>query len=150
MGWAPLKPSAGCFLYLDEIQYLNKKQQQSLLEFIENGQITLIASTTENPYFYVYNAILSRSTVFEFKPVDAADIEAAVRRAFSILEREQQTPLDLEDGVVEGYRARMRRRRTQIHQRGGDVRIVRAGAGWAAQHWHGRGAAGVPAQRHAL
>ena len=88
-------------LYLDEIQYLNKKQQQSLLEFIENGQIALIASTTENPYFYVYNAILSRSTVFEFKPVDAADIEVAVRRAFSILEREQQTPLDLEDGVVE-------------------------------------------------
>ena len=91
----------GVLLYLDEIQYFNKKQQQSLLEFMENGKITLIASTTENPYFYVYNAILSRSTVFEFKPVDAADIEAAVRRAFSILEREQQTPLDLEDGVVE-------------------------------------------------
>ena len=91
----------GVLLYLDEIQYFNKKQQQILLEFIENGQITLIASTTENPYFYVYNAILSRSTVFEFKPVDAADIEAAVRRAFAILEQEQQTPLELEDGVVE-------------------------------------------------
>ena len=91
----------GVVLYLDEIQYLNKKQQQNLLEFIENGSITLIASTTENPYFYVYNAILSRSTVFEFKPVDAADIEAAVRRAFAILEQEQQTPLELEDGVVE-------------------------------------------------
>ena len=96
-----LAGAGGILLYLDEIQYLNKKQQQSLLEFIENGQITLIASTTENPYFYVYNAILSRSTVFEFKPVDAADIEAAVRRAFAILEQEQQTPLELEDGVVE-------------------------------------------------
>ncbi len=59
----------GILLYLDEIQYFNKKQQQTLLEFIENGSITLIASTTENPYFYVYNAILSRSTVFVFKPV---------------------------------------------------------------------------------
>ena len=58
----------GILLYLDEIQYFNKKQQQTLLEYIENGSITLIASTTENPYFYVYNAILSRSTVFEFKP----------------------------------------------------------------------------------
>ena len=61
----------GVVLYLDEIQYFNKKQQQTLLEYIENGKITLIASTTENPYFYVYNAILSRSTVFEFKPVPA-------------------------------------------------------------------------------
>ena len=59
----------GVLLYLDEIQYFNKKQQQSLLEFIEDGRITLIASTTENPYFYVYNALLSRSTVFEFKSV---------------------------------------------------------------------------------
>ena len=59
----------GVLLYLDEIQYFNKKQQQTLLEYIENGKITLIASTTENPYFHVYNAILSRSTVFEFKPV---------------------------------------------------------------------------------
>ena len=100
-GLGTFEAIGGVLLYLDEIQYLNKKQQQSLLEFIENGQIALIASTTENPYFYVYNAILSRSTVFEFKPVDAADIEVAVRRAFSILEREQQTPLDLEDGVVE-------------------------------------------------
>lgn len=60
----------GILLYLDEIQYLNKKQQQSLLEYIENGDITLIASTTENPYFSVYNAVISRSTVFEFKPSD--------------------------------------------------------------------------------
>ena len=64
----------GVVLYLDEIQYLNKKQQQTLLEYIEDGSITLIASTTENPYFYVYNAILSRCTVFEFKPVDAAEV----------------------------------------------------------------------------
>ena len=69
----------GILLYLDEIQYFNKKQQQTLLEFIEDGRITLIASTTENPYFYVYNAILSRSTVFEFKPVEASDLEPAVR-----------------------------------------------------------------------
>ena len=68
----------GVLLYLDEIQYFNKKQQQILLEFIENGSITLIASTTENPYFYVYNAILSRSTVFEFKPVEKYEVLKAV------------------------------------------------------------------------
>ena len=72
----------GVILYLDEIQYLNKKQQQTLLEFIENGSITLIASTTENPYFYVYNAVLSRSTVFEFKPVRPQAVQRAVHRAF--------------------------------------------------------------------
>lgn len=65
----------GALIYLDEIQYFNKKQQQSLLEFIEDGRITVIASTTENPYFYVFHAILSRSTVFEFKPIEAADIQ---------------------------------------------------------------------------
>ena len=70
----------GVLLYLDEIQYFNKKQQQSLLEFIEDGRITLIASTTENPYFYVYNALLSRSTVFEFKSVPPAEVVPAVRR----------------------------------------------------------------------
>ena len=68
----------GILLFLDEIQYLNKKQQQTLLEYLETGEITLIASTTENPYFYVYNAILSRCTVFEFKPVTADDILPAV------------------------------------------------------------------------
>ena len=78
----------GVVLYLDEIQYLNKKQQQTLLEFIENGRITLIAATTENPYFYVYNAILSRCTILEFHPVGFKDIERAVLRAFSILESE--------------------------------------------------------------
>ena len=78
----------GVILYLDEIQYFNKKQQQILLEFIENGSITLIASTTENPYFYVYNAILSRSTVFEFKPVDRYEVVKAVNRAFDIVKNE--------------------------------------------------------------
>ncbi len=73
---------SGVLLYLDEIQYLNKKQQQSLLEYIENGKITLIASTTENPYFYVYNAVLSRSTVFEFKPVSVNDVKQAVTTAY--------------------------------------------------------------------
>ena len=90
----------GVLLYLDEIQYFNKKQQQSLLEFIEDGRITLIASTTENPYFCVFNAILSRSTVFEFKHVPAAEVEPAVLRAINILAgREGITP-ELEDGVL--------------------------------------------------
>lgn len=89
----------GALLYLDEIQYFNKKQQQSLLEFIENGRITLIASTTENPYFYIYNAILSRCTVFEFTPVEPSEIARAVERAFALaLEGRRVT---LEDGVRE-------------------------------------------------
>ena len=78
----------GVLLYLDEIQYLNKKQQQTLLEFIENGSITLIASTTENPYFYIYNAILSRSTVFEFRPVEPEEALRAIDRAIRILSEE--------------------------------------------------------------
>ena len=90
----------GVLLYLDEIQYFNKKQQQTLLEFIENGSITLIASTTENPYFYVYNAILSRSTVFEFKPVEQEDVARAVDRAFRLLEEEVGAEIHLEDGVA--------------------------------------------------
>ena len=89
----------GVLLYLDEIQYFNKKQQQTLLEFIENGSITLIASTTENPYFYVYNAILSRSTVFEFKPVEQDEVAKAVERAFRLLEEETDAPVQLEKGV---------------------------------------------------
>ena len=89
----------GILLYLDEIQYFNKRQQQTLLEYIENGQITLIASTTENPYFYVYNAILSRSTVFEFKPVDNADIEKAVERGFRFLQEESGNTITVEEGV---------------------------------------------------
>ena len=91
----------GILLYLDEIQYFNKKQQQSLLEFIESGKITLIASTTENPYFYVYNAILSRSTVFEFKPIQPKEVEKAIRRAFTLCAREHKKKIVLEEGVIE-------------------------------------------------
>ncbi|MBQ5823172.1 MAG: replication-associated recombination protein A [Clostridia bacterium] len=90
----------GVLLYLDEIQYFNKKQQQTLLEYIEDGSITLIASTTENPYFYVYNAVLSRSTVFEFKSVTPDDIEPAVKRAFDFLAKECGMEFELEDGVI--------------------------------------------------
>ena len=90
----------GILLYLDEIQYFNKKQQQSLLEFIENGSITLIASTTENPYFYVYNAVLSRSTVFEFKAILARDVEGAVRRAVRLLSEREGVEADCPDEVV--------------------------------------------------
>ena len=90
----------GILLYLDEIQYFNKKQQQSLLEFIENGSITLIASTTENPYFYVYNAVLSRSTVFEFKAISARDVEGAVRRAVRLLSERESVEADCPDEVV--------------------------------------------------
>ena len=90
----------GILLYLDEIQYFNKKQQQSLLEYIENGSITLIASTTENPYFYIYSAVLSRSTVFEFKTVTAEDVVPAIERAFRYMSEEMKCGLDIEDGVV--------------------------------------------------
>lgn len=83
----------GVLLYLDEIQYFNKKQQQSLLEFMENGSLTLIASTTENPFFYAYNALLSRSSVFEFKSVPAEEIRPAVLRALEIMK--SRTPLPL-------------------------------------------------------
>ena len=91
----------GIVLYLDEIQYLNKKQQQTLLEFIEDGSVTLIASTTENPYFYVYNAILSRSTVFEFKPVEPAEIQQALERAFQKAADYYGVLPQVEDGVTE-------------------------------------------------
>jgi putative ATPase len=92
--------SSGILLYLDEIQYLNKKQQQSLLEYIEDGSITLIASTTENPYFYVYNAILSRSTVFEFKPVTPEELEKAVRRGFAAIAEENGEEYIVDDEAV--------------------------------------------------
>ena len=91
----------GILLYLDEIQYFNKKQQQTLLEYIENGRITLIASTTENPYFYVYNAILSRCTVFEFKSVEKDEIKKAVLRAAKILSEESEYPVDFPDEAAE-------------------------------------------------
>ena len=89
----------GILLYLDEIQYFNKKQQQSLLEFMENGKLTLIASTTENPYFYVYSALLSRSTVFEFKAVTPREAEPAVLRALRIEQERSELPLTWEEEV---------------------------------------------------
>ncbi len=91
----------GVLLYLDEIQSFNKKQQQSLLEYIENGKITLIASTTENPYFYVFNAILSRSTVFEFKQISSAAALQAVKRAVSFLENRTALRAVPEEGALE-------------------------------------------------
>ncbi len=91
----------GILLYLDEIQSFNKKQQQSLLEYIENGKITLIASTTENPYFYVFNAILSRSTVFEFKQISAQAALQAVKRAVSFLEQRTALRAQPEEGALE-------------------------------------------------
>lgn len=85
----------GVLLYLDEIQHFNKKQQQSLLEFMENGKITLIASTTENPYFYVYNAVLSRSVVFEFKQIEPSEIEKALERAVEELKQSDYKGFDV-------------------------------------------------------
>ena len=90
----------GVLLYLDEIQSFNKKQQQSLLEYIENGKITLIASTTENPYFYVFNAILSRSTVFEFKQLSPGAVQQAVERAVRFLEERNGLKADCEEGTL--------------------------------------------------
>lgn len=100
----------GVVLYLDEIQYLNKKQQQTLLEFIEDGSITLIASTTENPYFYIYNAILSRSTVFEFRQVSKSEVRRGLDRALDILR--EDGPVEVEPGVLDHLAATC----------GGDVR----------------------------
>jgi putative ATPase len=91
----------GVLLYLDEIQSFNKKQQQSLLEYIENGKITLIASTTENPYFYVFNAILSRSTVFEFKQISASAALQAIKRAVSFMEERTALRAEPEEGALE-------------------------------------------------
>ena len=91
----------GVLLYLDEIQYFNKKQQQSLLEFMEDGRITVIASTTENPFFYVYNAVLSRSTVFEFKQVPAMEVTKAVRRAIRVLSEREGVKPETEIGTEE-------------------------------------------------
>ena len=91
----------GVLLYLDEIQSFNKKQQQSLLEYIENGKITLIASTTENPYFYVFNAILSRSTVFEFKKISKEGALKAVKRAVSFMQERTNLSAEAEEGALE-------------------------------------------------
>lgn len=92
--------TGGTLLYLDEMQYFNKKQQQSLLEYIENGRITLIASTTENPYFYIYPAIISRCAVFEFKSLSQKDLKDAVRRAARILEEENGKNVCMTDGAL--------------------------------------------------
>lgn len=102
----------GILLYLDEIQYFNKKQQQSLLQYIENGAITLIASTTENPYFYIYSAVLSRSTVFEFKSVTAEDMLPAIDRGYKFLENESGTSIEVPQEVKEHI----------AYAAGGDVR----------------------------
>ena len=91
----------GVLLYLDEIQSFNKKQQQTLLEFIENGKITLIASTTENPYFYVFNAILSRSTIFEFKSLTAAAVRRAVDRAVDYLTQKLCVTVEADEAALD-------------------------------------------------
>ena len=98
--------TGGILLYIDEIQYFNKKQQQALLEYIEDGRVTLIASTTENPHFYIYNAILSRSSLFEFKPVPAVDCVVALRRAVDHLNREEGSEKHASDEVL-NYIARV-------------------------------------------
>ncbi len=98
--------TGGVLLYIDEIQYFNKKQQQALLEYIEDGRVTLIASTTENPHFYIYNAILSRSSLFEFKPVPAADCAVALARAVEYLNRTENGAKTAETDVL-NYIARV-------------------------------------------
>ncbi len=92
--------SKGILLYIDEIQYFNRKQQQSLLEYIEDGRVTLVASTTENPHFYIYNALISRSTLFQFKSVDKSDIVLALRRALDYLNRESNLTKYASDGIL--------------------------------------------------
>ena len=94
-----LGASGGILLYLDEIQYFNKRQQQSLLECIEDGSVTLIASTTENPYFYIYNALLSRCTVFEFKSLSAADVERGLHNALAKLSESEGVPVTMDDAA---------------------------------------------------
>ena len=93
--------TGGILLYIDEIQYFNKKQQQALLEYIEDGRVTLITSTTENPHFYIYNAIISRSSLFEFRPVAPADCLVALRRAVDFLNEEQKSAKVAEDEVLD-------------------------------------------------
>lgn len=95
-----IEASGGILLYLDEIQYFNKKQQQILLSYIENGDITLIASTTENPYFYVYSAILSRSTVFEFKTLSASDIAEVINRGVRLVAEEKKKNVEISPEAV--------------------------------------------------
>lgn len=122
----------GVVLYLDEIQYLNKKQQQTLLEFLENGRSPLIASTTENPYFYVYNAIISRSTVFEFKAVSPEEIEKALQRGVSILQKQAQEEgltLEVEEHVLRSIALSCGGGCAQVDQHAGNRLPLRPGAG---------------------
>lgn len=91
----------GILLYIDEIQYFNRKQQQALLEYMEDGRVTLIASTTENPHFYIYNAIISRSTLFEFKPVDKKELAVALRRALDFLNERDGTAVNADEETLE-------------------------------------------------
>lgn len=118
----------GILLYLDEIQYFNKKQQQSLLEYLESGEITMIASTTENPYFYVYNAVISRCTVFEFKSVAAKDIVPAVNRAFAVVGEENgvtyEVPGDVAYAIAEASGGDVRKAITTV-----ELCTMAAGAG---------------------
>lgn len=104
----------GTLLFIDEIQYLNKRQQQILLEFIEDGRVTLIASTTENPYFYIYKAILSRSTLFEFKPISPSGVKKAVLRGLDTLNKENETQKTICEDALEFL----------SHASGGDLRVV--------------------------
>ncbi len=97
----PITCPNGILLYIDEIQYFNKKQQQSLLEFTENGKITLIASTTENPYFYVYNALLSRAQIFEFKAISKDEIKKAIKRGIKFLETENKTKISISKKLID-------------------------------------------------
>jgi len=145
-----LAAAGGILLYLDEIQYLNKKQQQSLLECIEDGSVTLIASTTENPYFYIYNALLSRCTVFEFKPLAAADVERGVRNAVQRLSEGEQVPVCMDEDAC-AYLA---------ESAGGDLRKALGCLDFAVTaapvengekvHYSGYDPAGHPPHRHAL
>lgn len=104
--------SGGILLYLDEIQYFNKKQQQSLLEFIEDGRITLIASTTENPYYYIYSALLSRCSVFEFRPVSPAELKPYLKNMLHIISDQMEGNPTADDGCIDII----------AHAAGGDVR----------------------------
>ena len=139
----------GVLLYLDEIQYFNKKQQQSLLEFMENGKITLIASTTENPFFYVFGAVLSRSTVFEFKQITAEDALPAVDRGWTSWRSGWAGAWFWRRGAG-AYRLRLRRGHPQGHERPGAAGLRRPAGEWGAAHHPGGRPDGGPEVRHAL
>ena len=140
----------GILLYLDEIQYFNKKQQQSLLEFMENGSLTLIASTTENPYFYVYGALLSRSTVFEFKGRVAGGGGTRCPAGTEDRAGPFASAPGLGAGCAPADRHRLRRRRPQGHQCGGTSVPGSHAQRGEADADPGRRGAGGPAQRHAV